>query len=238
MTGMSGVDALPGARPLSLKEKLFIRGVTTMNRLQRGHAYTDYVTAMVRAHGIGEMSKFGRVVDESLKVYEATYGPFIIQLLTGLSAMWTGCTYCSVGHVLTANLHWYKAHGELTGLDEGLIYWLQRKTDDDVHAYLRQVFSGDKHKRTVELIERLYAIRAMEAEGETADDDFLRAAAATWDWVNECSIRLDPVKVPPMDRLGKDRKLLRRYEEARQAWRAEQPDYPSEAERLPWKRIE
>ncbi len=235
---VDGVDSLPGARDLSLKEKLFISMTTLMNRIQRGHPYTEYMTAMVQAHGIAELSKFGTVVDDALKQYEKIYGSFIIQLLTGLSAMWTGCTYCSVGHILTANLHWYKDHGELTGLDEGLIYWLQRKTDDDVHAYLRQVFVGKKHVRKLELIERLYAIRAMEEEGETDDDDFLRAAAATWDWVNECSIRLDPVQVPPMDKLGKDRKLLLRYEKEREAWRQAQPNYPSEAERLPWKRIE
>lgn len=235
---VDGVDTLPGARDLSLKEKLFIRMMTLMNRIQRGHPYTDYMTAMVQVHGISELSKFGTVVDDSLKAYEAEYGPYILHLLTGLSAMWTGCTYCSVGHTLTANLYWYKSHGELTRLDEGLIYWLQRKTDDEVHEYLCETFNGPKHKRTLELVERLYAIRALEAEGETGDDDFLRAAAATWDWVNECSIRLDPVKVPPMDKIAKDRKLLHEYEQKRAAWRKEQADYPSEADRLPWKKIQ
>ena len=43
----TGIDSLPGARSLSLREKLFVRMTTLMNRIQRGHPYTEYMTAMV-----------------------------------------------------------------------------------------------------------------------------------------------------------------------------------------------
>ena len=61
-------------------------------------------------------------------------------------------------------------------------------------------------------------LRSGQVEEESRDDELLQLANLIWEWVVECSITamdIDPSTIPPQTPIGKDRKLLARYYEAR-----------------------
>lgn len=222
--------------PLSLGQRLGVGVGMLYSKLAYGDPAGDFVEEMIRALGFKGFLDWSKMAGTTLQALEERYGPAIAQLLTAIVAMWNGCTYCSKGHTLAANVHHHKATGELLPLDEEYVYWLQRLRDEEVMQKLSAWFAGEEHARTRQLLERLYQIKTGTAEGDTDDDPYLRAINGAWDWATQCTIMVDVIEVPPLAPIGKDRAAVAAYRDARAEWRKNSPEFPSEAERRSWKR--
>lgn len=222
--------------PLSLGQRLSVGVGMLYSKIAYGQFAGDFVEEMIRALGFKGFMDWGMMAGSTLQSLEERYGPAIAQLLTGIVAMWNGCTYCSKGHTLAANVHHHKDTGGLLPLDEEYVYWLQRLRDDEVMEKLRDWFAGEEHARIRQLLDRLYEIKTGTAQGETEDDPYLTAINGAWDWATQCTIMVDAIEVPPLAPIGKDKAAVSAYREARKEWRKTAPEFPSEEERRSWKR--
>lgn len=175
--------------------------------------------ALMLSIGASACDDASRPRAEVLKLLEQRWGPIEAQLVIGFSAVWSGCRWCGVGHMYAANLELLKREGELGPLDEQEIPGLQNKTDGEVLELLLERFAGPRWQEMNRVLHRQYLLRAGRVEEETRDDQLLQMANLMWEWFNECSITvmdIDPLAIPSQSFVGKDRKLLQRYREARQ----------------------
>jgi len=177
-----------------------------------------FVAEHVRMYGVRGYLSWAKSAFAMMDMLAKRFGPVDSQMIIAFAAMWTGCRWCSIGHTLSGNLELFKREGELGPLDELSIPELQMMRDPEVLALLLRRFSGPRWEQLNQLILRQYLLRSGQVEEESRDDELLQLANLIWEWVVECSITamdIDPTTIPPQTPIGKDRKLLARYYEAR-----------------------
>jgi len=142
-------------------------------------------------------------------------------LLSSFASFWNGCDYCTYGHMLAHNLHWYHDTQKLFPLDEQEVTLaLMRRSDDEVLAEVRRVLGAPEYASRLTRVEALAKVRAGElAQPPTDEQKLLLRCLAMYDWVNECSIVVG-APAPPLGPIARNKDLRRRYDEARQADRA------------------
>jgi hypothetical protein len=203
--------------PLTASQRAFIWAWHRFTKTFVGFS-DPFAAEHVRMEGVRGFLRWVRVSFELFDQLDKRFGAVEAQLVIAFAAMWTGCRWCSIGHVLSANLELLKREGELGPLDERSIPDLRMMQDGEVLELLQQRFSGPRWEKLNGLIERQYLLRTGGAEEESRDDELLQATNVLWEWVVECSITamdVDPSKIPPQTPIGKDRALLERYYEAR-----------------------
>jgi hypothetical protein len=177
-----------------------------------------FVEEHIRGEGVRSYLRWAKSGFDLMRMLEKRFGPAESQMIIAFAAMWTGCRWCSIGHVLSGNLELFKREGVLGPLDELTIPELQMMEDTEVLEHLLQLYSGPRWERLNPLIRRQYLLRSGQAEEESRDDELLQAVNTVWEWVVECSITamdMNPADIPPQTPIGKDRKLRARYYEAR-----------------------
>jgi hypothetical protein len=177
-----------------------------------------FVEEHVRSEGVGGYLRWAKSAFAVMGMLEKRFGPIESQLIIAFAAMWTGCRWCSIGHVLTGNLELFKREGELGPLDELTIPELQMMQDPALLEELLRRYSGPRWEQLNHVIRRQYLLRSGQVEEESRDDELIQGINIVWEWVVECSIiamDVDPTTIPPQTPIGKDRKLLARYYEAR-----------------------
>lgn len=172
----------------------------------------------IRMEGVGGFLRWAKASFELLDQLTKRFGVVEAQLIIAFAAMWTGCRWCSIGHVLTANLELFKREDALGPLDELTIPDLQLMRDEELLALLQQRFSGPRWEELRRVMVRQYLLRSGQVEEESRDDQLLQTTNIIWEWVVECSIMamdIDPASIPPQAPIGKNRKLRARYYAAR-----------------------
>jgi hypothetical protein len=177
-----------------------------------------FVAEHVRTEGVRGYLRWAKSAFTLFELLDKRFGVVESQMLIAFAAMWTGCRWCSIGHTLSGNLELFKREGELGPLDEHRIVDLQMMKDQELLEELLRRFSGPRWEKLNHLIQRQYLLRTGQVEEQSPDDELLQATNIIWEWVVECSITamdVDPDVIPPQTSIGKDRKLLERYYEAR-----------------------
>src|SRR5262249_35192900 len=138
------------------------------------------------------------------------------QVVFSLSAMWYGCRFCSVGHMLAANLVHLRDTGLLFPIDEADVLVLRQQTDAEMRAWLAERLSAAELVVLQRRLERLSAL-SDGAKPVSAEDDAIAAALALWAVITECSVLFElPVeRIPPLSAIAKDKALLDRYRKMR-----------------------
>jgi hypothetical protein len=172
----------------------------------------------VLTFGVREYLKGVKMMYEVLGLLEKRWGTLEAQLIIAFAGLWSGCRWCSVGHVYAANLELFKREGELLPLDEREIPELQTKTDAEILELMEARFCAPRWEEMVRMLHQQYLLRSGQAEEVTRDDQLLQMANAMWEWFNDCSITvmdIDPLTIPQQSFLGRDHGLLERYRKAR-----------------------
>lgn len=172
----------------------------------------------IRMEGVRGFLRWAKASFELLDQLNKRFGVVEAQLVIGFAAMWTGCRWCSIGHVYSANLELFKREATLGPLDERSIPELQMLRDEELLALLQQRFAGPRWEELRRLMMRQYLLRTGQVQEESRDDELLQTTNIIWEWVVECSIMamdIDPDAIPPQTPIGKDRKLRADYAEAR-----------------------
>lgn len=172
----------------------------------------------IRMEGVRGFLRWAKASFELLDQLNERFGVVEAQLVIGFAAMWTGCRWCSIGHVYSANLELFKREAALGPLDERSIPELQMLRDEELLALLQQRFAGPRWEELRRLMMRQYLLRTGQVQEESRDDELLQATNIIWEWVVECSIMamdIDPEVIPPQTPIGKDRKLRADYAQAR-----------------------
>ena len=197
-------------------ERAFVKFFDAMSKLAFGYS-VPFSSEMVLSLGFGGIMQFGMMIPKVIGHMTKQYGPRDAQALVGFSALWSGCTFCSVGYLYSSNLVHFRDTGKLPAIDEKLLISLQREKDSDVIARVDLLLAAPEYARLRGLVERQLALKSGTAEGATPDDDLLRASLVAWEWVSECSIVAENVEIPPLTPIAKDHKLRERYLEARRS---------------------
>lgn len=208
---------------LNILQRSFVSALRLLTRFSAGYDMQPIQEEMVRTLGVGgtmRMMKLGAQVTSTLS---RAVGDYTAQTLIAVAAMWNGCRYCVIGHNYSANLYRFRDLRLLGPLDEDGLVELMSLTDDECHAALRQKFETSE-PRTWHLIDRMFQLRFRDIEPVEPEDQLLKATLAYWEWLNECTIVLGvdakPGSVPALGFMRPDARLLREYDQARQAARA------------------
>lgn len=204
-------------RKLSLGQRAFVAVWERMVAMSVGSP-NPLMKEVVLTYGVREYLKRVKMMYEVLTLLEKRWGPLEAQIIIAFAGLWSGCRWCSVGHVYAANLELYKRDGELLPIDEREVAEIQLKTDKEVLELMHERFSAERWDAMRALLHQQYMLRAGQVEEETRDDQLLQMANYMWEWFNECSITvmdMDPTTIPPQSFLGKDKPLIVRYHEAR-----------------------
>lgn len=208
---------------LTILQRSFVSALRLLTRFSAGYDMQPIQEEMVRTLGVGgtmRMMKLGAQVTSTLS---RAVGDYTAQTLIAVAAMWNGCRYCVIGHNYSANLYRFRDLRLLGPLDEHGLVELMSLTDDECHAALRQKFETSE-PRTWHLIDRMFQMRFRYIEPVEPEDQLLKATLAYWEWLNECTIVLGvdakPGSVPALGFMRPDARLLREYDQARQAARA------------------
>lgn len=207
---------------LNLLQRSFVSALRMLTKVSAGYDMRPIQEEMVRTLGVGgtmRMMKLGAQITATLS---RAVGDYTAQTLIAVAAMWNGCRYCVIGHAYSANLFRFRDLRQLGPLDEEGLIDLMSLTDDEAHAVLRQKFAASE-PRTWHLIDRMFQLRFRELDPVEPEDQLLKATLAYWEWLNECTIVLGvdarPGNVPALGFMRPTARLLREYDEARQAAR-------------------
>ncbi len=174
---------------------------------------------VVLTFGVREYLKRVQMMYEVLKLLEKRWGTLEAQIIIAFAGLWSGCRWCSVGHVYAANLELFKRDGVLLPIDEREVPDLQLSTDEEVIALVEDRFTDPRWDTIRDVLHQQYILRSGQVEEANRDDQLLQMANYMWEWFNECSITvmdMDPAAIPPQSFIGKDHALIKRYHEARQ----------------------
>ncbi|MCA9707311.1 MAG: hypothetical protein KDK70_15770 [Myxococcales bacterium] len=203
---------------LTLGQRIFVGLYRTMTSVMVG--YRDpFVADYVKTYGIGEFMSWAKASYAMHKMLKERWGPVEAQFVVAFAALWSGCRWCGVGHLLAGNLELYKREGELGPVDERWVPKLQMMRDVEVLQELLGHLDDPRWERMARLVERQYLLHAGLVEEESRDDELLQTANTMWEWVVECTITamdFEPGAIPAPTPLGKDRKLVQRYRDARE----------------------
>lgn len=208
----------PGGPPrkLELRERFVVGAMNVFSRVGYGISSTfheDYV----RTYGVSEYFKWLGEGFRITKLLEQRFGAAEGQMVIAMAGLWTGCRWCSTAHMLIANLTIFHADGTIGPIDELELAKWQELRDPEVMALLQQRLIG-RFAPLAPIAQRLYALRIGEVEPESDDDYLLVRANAMWEWLIECTITgidMEPETIPAWGPLGRDRKLIARYRQAR-----------------------
>lgn len=207
---------------LNLLQRSFVSALRMLTKVSAGYDMQPIQEEMVRTLGVGgtmRMMKLGAQVTTTLS---RAVGDYTAQTLIAVAAMWNGCRYCVIGHNYSANLFRFRDLRLLGPLDEDGLVELMSLTDDEAHAVLRQKFEATE-PRTWHLIDRMFQLRFRDLNPVEPEDQLLKATLAYWEWLNECTIVLGvdakPGNVPALGFMRPTARLLREYNEAREAAR-------------------
>lgn len=205
-------------KKLSLSQRAVEAAMVRVTKMLQGYTplFFDELIAML---GIAGFFKWAGLMGKAIEDLDKRWGHAIGQLLIGSAAMWNGCRHCGIGHTYAGNLVWFKEKGELFPLSERRIISMQKLRDEDALAEIERLL-GQNHPEIFALYERLFLLKYGEAVPENDDDMLLLRTVAGWDLVNECSIMTDvsdPNEVEPLSWVAKDKPLIARYREARDA---------------------
>jgi hypothetical protein len=169
--------------------------------------------------GTAGVLRWAKQMGKLLKRLDARYGAETSQYLIGVAAMWNGCGYCGVGHIFAGNLYRFEATSTLFAIDEREVKQLQHLEDEALLHELERRLTDNGDAELWRLLQRQYQLKLDQAEGETEDDEYLRAVIASWDLVNECSILVgfdsNAADVPPLASIGRQHDLIAKYRAAR-----------------------
>jgi hypothetical protein len=167
---------------------------------------------LLRTLGFARMMEFAKLSEPIMEEAVRVFGERDSQALCGMSALFNGCPYCSVGHLLAANLLHLREKDALFPLDEQDVPALRRMRDADIVTQVRQRLSATE-PRLLARIERALALRDETRVAEGEEDAALRALGGLWSIITECSVQFEvPAStIPPLDKIAKDKALRARY---------------------------
>ena len=208
---------------LNFLQRSFVSALRMLTKVSAGYDMRPIQEEMVRTLGVGGTLRMIKMGAEITSTLSRAVGDYTAQTLISVAAMWNGCRYCVIGHNYSANLYRFRDLRLLGPLDEDGLVELMSLTDDECHAALRQKFETSE-PRTWHLIDRMFQLRFRDIEPVEPEDQLLKATLAYWEWLNECTIVLGvdakPGNVPALGFMRPDARLLREYDQARQAARA------------------
>lgn len=206
-----------GGRGLTFGQAIFVRlwlGLTWMTMGEADLLTEEYV----RTHGVRRFLGWVRAIARTLESLEQRYGDAEAQMIAGFAALWTGCRWCGVGYMYSANLMIFKGDGSLGPVDERLVVKLQTLRDEEVIVELERRLQGPRWQPVRAAMQRQYELHAGITEALDDDDALLRHTNRMWEWVTECSIIAmdrELESITPRSGIGRDRALIARYRDAR-----------------------
>ncbi|MCB9700717.1 MAG: hypothetical protein H6711_02365 [Myxococcales bacterium] len=208
---------------LNILQRTFVSAMRALTKLSAGYDMGPIQEEMVRTHGYRGTLRLMKLGADITTTLARSVGDYTAQTLIGVAALWNGCRYCVIGHIYSANLHYFKESGRLGPLDEDSLIDLMYMTDEESFAVLKDTFAGPEHARTWHLIERMYQLRFRDLDPAEGEDELLKATIAYWEWLNECTIILGidakPGSVPALGYMRPTQELVDGYDKARRAAR-------------------
>jgi len=201
--------------PATLAQQWTAKLANLGSRLSEGYEVA-FMEEMVRTYGVVRLARHGLTLNAILVDLEARYGPVDSQLLLGFASFWEGCTYCSRGHVLAANLFHFRDTGELLDLQAADVLTLRRHPDEQILEELRGRFAG--RPALWAAVQRQHQLLTGRGGDPQPDDPILEATLCMASWLAECTIVLvDSDTLPPaLHRdVASDHELLDAYRRAR-----------------------
>ncbi len=180
---------------------------------------TVFMAELIRTFGVSNALQVMGGMGRAQAALEKHHSLMIAQLSLGVAGLWNGCRFCGCGHLLAANLLYFRETGKLYPIDERIVLELEKMDFPSVRARIAELLSAPEHQKEAAALDRLMAIQLGAPVADDEKDRALKLGIDVWAIVNECStvvsFDLDLDVVPALSTIAKDKPLQKRYRIAR-----------------------
>ena len=172
---------------------------------------------LIRTVGWAKTGEFSRRSEGILKNAVSLFGERDTQVLSSMAALWNGCPFCSVGHMLAANLLHLRDTEQLFAIPESAVVEWRRLRDEEILADVATRL-GSSEERLSRRVRRGFELYAdPNAPLRDDEDHALDAMRRLWAIVSECSVHFEisPEDIPPLAKIALDKPLRARYQKLR-----------------------
>lgn len=196
---------------LNVFERAILATSMVLHERQQGYRI-PFSGELLRTLGWKRMIEFSKLSAPIMAEAVRVFGERDTQVLCSMCALWAGCPFCSVGHMLAANLLHLRETGALFPIPEPRLREWRRLRDSEVTADARKLL-GEKEATLAARIERSLAVHQSPIEPEDPEGKALVSLVALWSLLTECSVHFEvPVEqIPPLATVAKDKALRAKY---------------------------
>lgn len=169
----------------------------------------------VAQHGpVGAVSWFASNMPKYERILKR-WGPIRTHLVATAISATNGCPYCTHGHAIAFQLHYFRDHGRLFPIDEHQMVALGSQPTDEVFAAFANALMTADLDSELPTLRRTHALieDRNDADGET--DAALLHLIDMFAALNACGIASNAEIDQVHDPINRDLALIERYEAAR-----------------------
>jgi len=177
---------------------------------------------IVEQHGPSQSLKWFAANMPTYEKILKTWGPLRTHYLAVTVSAINGCGYCTYGHALAFELHYFDRTGKLFPLSEFEMRDLSALPEGEVLQCLIGALRDASMGEEAPWVERIAAVHAASKAGGSAavavpgdrDTQWLRHLVEMFGWLNACGIEAETEPDAAHDPINKNTDLRRRYDEA------------------------
>jgi len=151
--------------------------------------------------------------EKILKTWGAERTHLLAVAISGIN----GCPYCTYGHALGFQLHYFKNRNQLFPIDEQQMKEFNTKSEQEIVEILSSAFDSTGLVQEKKDLQRLMELKNDPQLAETEDDYRINHLVMMFQFLNNCGIKNQTSPDFAHDPLNKDLELSQRYQKARAA---------------------
>jgi len=149
--------------------------------------------------------------EKILKTWGAERTHLLAVAISGIN----GCPYCTYGHALGFQLHYFKNKNQLFPIDEQEMKEFNTKSEQQVVEILGNAFDSTGLVQEKRDLQRLMELKGHAELAETEDDHRINHLITMFAFLNNCGIKSNTSPDFAHDPINKDLELSQRYQKAR-----------------------
>jgi len=148
-----------------------------------------------------------------LKKWGAERTHLLAVAISGLN----GCPYCTYGHALAFQLHYFENHNQLFAIDEHQMMNFNLKKDQDVIQLLSQSYDAADLVQEKKDLQRFIVLRDSPENAQNEDDKAINHLVEMFGFLNACGIQKETKPDYAHDPIQKKSTLYHNYKKERAA---------------------
>lgn len=126
-----------------------------------------------------------------------------------------GCQYCTYGHALSFQLHYFRNKNQLFPIDEQEMMNFNIKTEEQIVGILNHAFDETRLEQEKQDLHRLLILKTSPEAATSEDDHHINHLVRMFQFLNSCGISKQTTPDFAHDPINKDSELYTKYSQMR-----------------------